>query len=133
MRASTIFRLSLSEVRTSVRLLPSGSRRAAFFWRVCSGLKMQYRRKADVVIESKADELLALLAERNALFRLLPEEMFVHFRDRAKYLTANGLVYVERVVATPAPNHIVTEFQPTDEIRSFLVALRARDFDAVRF
>jgi hypothetical protein len=100
--------------------------------RVMLNSPMSYRRKADVVIESKADELLALLAERNALFQALPEDLYVAFRDRAKYLTANSLVYVERVVAIPAPNHFVTEFQPTDEIRSFLVALRAGDVDAVR-
>lgn len=91
---------------------------------------MRYRRRADVVIESKADELLSLLQECAELIQALPDDAFFVFRNRAEYLSLNGLIYRERVVATPAPNHFVTEFQPTDEIRSFLVALRAGDVDA---
>lgn len=41
MRASTSFRLSLSEVRTPVRLLPSGLRRAAFFFATASWFKYE--------------------------------------------------------------------------------------------
>lgn len=92
---------------------------------------MNLQRKPDVVIESRADELLTLLQERNSLLRALPDEKFVVFCDRCKYLSANGLVYLERVIANPALNHFVTEFQPTDEVRSLLVALRAGDVDAL--